>query len=80
MTTLAIGIWAVAFLGGYMNTLLICESNEADIPWRKKLSLIGRVLACPVPSVVPGKGVILNMLFLPCLEAHRGDFLLLGVE
>jgi hypothetical protein len=42
------------FLGGYMKYLDICECNGAENMWCKKLSLIGRVLVCPGPSVVPG--------------------------
>jgi hypothetical protein len=42
------------FSGVYINTLVICECNEAENPWGKKLVLIGGVLPCPVPSVVPG--------------------------
>jgi hypothetical protein len=41
-------------LEGNMKSLGICEYNGAENTWCKKLSLIGRVLAYPGPSAVPG--------------------------
>jgi hypothetical protein len=41
-------------LGGCMKYLGICECNGAENTWCKNLILIGRVLVCPVLSVLPG--------------------------
>jgi hypothetical protein len=49
--------------GVYINTLVICEFNGVENPWYKKLSLLGRVLVCPVPRVVPGEGGRFHMFF-----------------
>jgi hypothetical protein len=48
---------------GYIKTLLICECNGAENGWGKKLGLIGRVLACPGSSVVPGDGWSFDVFF-----------------
>jgi hypothetical protein len=71
-----------------MKSFGICECNGSENTGCKKLSLIGRVLACPGPSVVTGQGGCFHVFTqkcqrdspLPCLEAHRGRFLMLDVE
>jgi hypothetical protein len=59
------------------NTLVICECNGPENAWGKKLGLIGRVLACPSSSVVPGEGWRFQMFFFKSVkEVHTCNALM----
>jgi hypothetical protein len=89
MKALDMGISVIACLGGCMKPFGIWECNVAENTWFKMLIIIGRVLDCPIPSVVPGEGGRFHMFFFKgvkqthichALRNIGGGALLLGAE